>query len=75
MKIKAFRGLIYSNYDSEAALARELGWTRQKVNKISNGVKVPNLQEVDALSKALKTNPNDLVQIFLTSQSPNGQPA
>lgn len=72
-KVRAFRGLIYANFDSEAEFARKLNWPRQKVHKISNGVKQPDLQEIDEMSKTLDVPPNELLQIFLDYKSPNRQ--
>lgn len=64
-KIKELRGIIYSLFDSEADLARSLGWTKQRINKITNGVKVPDLQEVQALSHALNRPLEEIANIFL----------
>lgn len=72
-KVREFRGLIYSKFDSESELARHLNWPRQKLNKITNGVRQPDLQEIDALSKPLGVTPNQLMQIFLRYSSPDRQ--
>lgn len=64
-RIHEFHSIVASLYDSEALLARDLGWTRQRLNKISNGVKQPNLQEVDTLSAVLHVEPGELIAIFL----------
>lgn len=74
-KVKAFRGLIYSTFDSETEFARALGWTRQAVNKLSNGNKQPNLSEIDAMAKVLNVSELELMHIFLANSSPNGQRA
>ena len=72
-KVRRFRGLIYSNFDSEADFARALGWTRQAVSKISNGIKQPDLGEIDEIAKALNMSRNEIVEIFLYRKSPNEQ--
>lgn len=72
-KDKELRLLILSQYDSEADLARSIGWTRQRLNKITNGVKVPNVQEVNELAKALKVSTDTITKIFLKTKSPNRQ--
>ena len=64
-KNKKFRLLILSKYDSEAALARKLNWAKQKLNKMTNGIKLPNVQEVNELSKALDVTTDTIIQIFL----------
>lgn len=72
-KVKAFRSLVYSKFDSEAQFARAMGWERQRVNKLSNGVRQPNLEEVDTMAKALCVSPMELMYIFLENKSPNRQ--
>lgn len=74
-RVKEFRGLIYSKFNSEAEFARALGWQRQAVNKLSNGNKQPNLIEIDAMAKVLQVSEIDLMHIFLAYSSPNGQQA
>ena len=74
-KVTELRGLIYAKYDTEAELAQELGWTRQRLNLITNGRKEPDLEEVAALAGALGKSVEDMVYIFLRHRSPNGQPA
>ena len=73
-KINELRGLIYSRYNSEAQLANELGWTRQRLNNITNGLKMPDLDEVVALSEKLDLPVDDTVQLFLRHKSPFEQP-
>lgn len=72
-KVKAFRGLIYSKFDSEAEFARAMGWQRQKVSKLSNGTRQPNLEEIDIMAKTLEVTELELFHIFLANKSPNGQ--
>ena len=72
-KVNEIRGLIYSRYDSEAQLAQDLGWTRQRLNAITNGQKEPDLDEIYALSQKLETPIEEIIYIFLRHKSPNGQ--
>lgn len=72
-KVKELRGLIYSKYDSEAELAKKIGWPRQKINKITNGNKEPNIDEIAVLSNALGKSIGDIAEIFLRYRSPNEQ--
>ncbi|MCL2197288.1 MAG: helix-turn-helix domain-containing protein [Defluviitaleaceae bacterium] len=72
-KVRELRGLIYKYYDTEAAFARELGWTRQQLNKITNGKKTPSISEVDILSEKLSVPIEYMAQIFLPTKSTNGQ--
>lgn len=73
-KVKALRGLIYAQFDSETDLARQLNWPKQRLNKITNGIKEPNVEELYALSSALGVPIGDMAQIFLRCKSPNEQP-
>ncbi len=50
-KVKELKGLIYSKFNSESDLARHLGWARQKLNKITNGIKEPDITELNELAK------------------------
>ncbi len=74
-KIAALRGLIYSQYETETQLAQELGWTKQRLNVITNGTREPTLAETAALAGKLGTSVEEMVNIFLRQKSPNGQPA
>lgn len=67
-----FSGKIHARFDSESAFARHLGWSRQRMWKISHEMKVPDLFELDAMSKALGCSISDLAHIFLPSESPTG---
>ena len=72
-KVLELRGMIYGKYESEAALAADLGWSRQRLNKITCGIKEPDLEEVSALAGALDQPIETIVQIFLRSKSPDRQ--
>ena len=64
-------GLIHKNYDSESEMAISMGWSRQRLNRITNGKKVPDLFEVKSIADALHTSFMDVAHIFLPSESPN----
>ena len=72
-KNKKLRGLIYSRYDSEAEFAKAIGWSRQRLSRITNGVKEPNVEDINILAGGLNLNVGDIVEIFLKSKSPNGK--
>lgn len=71
-KILPLRGLIHGKYTSEAACAREMGWTRQKLNKLTTGKKIPDIAELKTLSVTLGVSIDLLANIFLSDKSPNG---
>lgn len=73
-KILELNGLIHRKYDNEARMADAMGWQRQRLNKITNGDKPPSLEDIEALSVALDEPVMTIVDIFLRTKSPNGQP-
>lgn len=72
-KIVELRGLIYGKYETETQLAKELGWTKQRLNLITNGSREPDLEEVVALAGKLNKSVEEMIYIFLRHKSPNGQ--
>lgn len=72
-KVREFRSLIYKHYDTETQFAEKLNWPRQKLNKLTNGKKMPDIQELDELSKGLNVSVSLLADIFLNQSSPNEQ--
>lgn len=57
--------LILDQYRSEAAFAAHLNWSRQRLNKITNGVRLPTIDEVNTLSHELDVPVDRLIHIFL----------
>ncbi len=72
-KVRELCGLIHSKFDTEADLARELGWNRQKLNRITNGTREPDLAEAAALAAALGVSIDRVANIILCYKSPNRQ--
>lgn len=72
-KVRELRSLIYRHYDSEADMAKRIGWPRQRLSKITNGTKEPDVTELSAIAGALETSIEEVAQIFLRYQSPNRQ--
>lgn len=64
-------GLIHANYDNESAMAQAMGWSRQRLNRITTGKRLPDLNEVQALADALNTSFSSMAQIFLGGESTN----
>lgn len=71
-KVLALKGMIHSKFDSEAQVADAMGWSRQKLNKITNGRMEPDLNDVQALAAALGVSFMDVARIFLPTESPDG---
>lgn len=72
-KIRELCGLIHSKYDTEADFARDLGWPRQRLNKITTGAKEPDLHETAEIAAKLDASLEDIAAIFLRNKSPNEQ--
>lgn len=72
-KILELNGLIHRKYDNESQMADAMGWSRQRLNKITNGDKAPSLDEIESMSIALEEPVMNIVDIFLRLKSPNGQ--
>lgn len=70
-KIMALNGLIHSVFPSETAMAAEMGWSRQRLNKITTGMKEPDLDDVQSISAVLGVPFMQVAQIFLDAKSPN----
>lgn len=70
-KVLDLRGMIYSKFDNESQAADAMGWSRQRLNKITSGNKEPDLFEVKALADVLGVPFMDVAQIFLQPESTN----
>ena len=62
-------GLIHSKFDSETAMANAMGWSRQRLNRITTGKKVPDLSEVKDIANVLDTSFMAVAHIFLGEES------
>ena len=69
---KELKSLIYREFDTEKACAEHMGWTSQRLNKISTGKKEPSVSEVIAFARAVNRPVDYVAQIFLRMASPNG---
>lgn len=67
------KDMITAEYGKETALAARLGWTRQRLNKITTGRKMPDIEELNDLAGALHKPINEMILIFLPQKSPNEQ--
>lgn len=53
-------------------MAKKLGWTRQRLNKITTGAHEPDIYEAAALAGVLNISVDGIADIFLRHKSPNG---
>ena len=63
---------IRNDYGTEAELARHLGWSRQKVNRITKEHHKPSIIGATQLAAALRVPVEEIIEIFLPERSPNG---
>lgn len=65
--------MIQKGYKSQAEMARKIGWSRQKMNKIATGRQKPDITDLNLLANALGCEVIVLLNIFLQQESTNGQ--
>lgn len=63
--------IINAKYRSEAEFARAMGWSRQKMNKITTGKQLPDIAELNSMAEMLDVGTTDLLRAFLLEQGPN----
>lgn len=59
------RSMIHGRFISEAKCADALMWTRQKLNKITTGRKMPDIVELSELASVLGKSLQELAEIFV----------
>ena len=64
------KAVIYGKFQTETACAAQMGWPRQRLNKIVQGKKEPTASELDAIAKATGTAIDSIAEIFLIYWSP-----
>ena len=67
------RSLIYGQFRTAADMARQMEWGKQKLHRIANGKQEPNLNDLSAMAQVLGKPLMEMVDIFLSGQSPFGQ--
>lgn len=61
------RDMIREKFRSEAECARKMGWSRQRLNKITTGKKMPDIAELNCIAAVLERNADELLHIFLAT--------
>ncbi|MCL2437317.1 MAG: helix-turn-helix transcriptional regulator [Clostridiales bacterium] len=64
-KITELRSLIYGKFDSQTEFAERLGWSKQRLSKITSGRKEPSIREVSAISQGLGIDIAVVARIFV----------
>ncbi len=72
-KVFELSALIHGKFRTDADFAKALGWSRQRIYKIVNGLKDPSLDEAISIAKVLEEPLNEIANIFLRYKSPNGE--
>lgn len=49
-RISGFIGLIYEKFKNQTECANALGWKKQKLNRIANGISKPDVDDVNNLA-------------------------
>ncbi len=62
--------IIHARYSSEAEFTRAMGWSRQKMNKITTGKQLPDITELNKMAELLDVDAADLLAVFLPEQVP-----
>lgn len=58
--------VIVAKFGSEAACARALGWPRQRLNKITGGSMLPDVNDVNALADVLGITAGEVCNFFIS---------
>jgi len=64
-KIYELRSIIYGKFDSQTKLADALGWSKQRISKISSGKKEPSIREAHRIAEVLEMDIATVVEIFV----------
>lgn len=64
-KVFELSALIHGKFRTDSDFAKELGWPRQRLYKIVNGIKSPSLDEAIEIAKALEEPLQEIADIFL----------
>lgn len=70
-KIMNLNGLIHGQFKSEAEFAEKLGWSRQRLHKITTGEQAPSLEDVRDIANGLGVPFMMVANIFLEYGSTN----
>jgi len=72
-KISELRSLIYGKFDSQTDFATALGWSKQRLSKVTSGKKEPSISEVFEIANGLGVDISVAVRIFVQFWTANGQ--
>lgn len=70
---ESIKDVIYGKFQTETACAAQMGWPRQRLNKITQGKKEPSVSEIGQIALTTGVDYKKIVEIFLTYWLPDGQ--
>ena len=68
MPVNELRSMIRTRFQSEAEFARVMGWSRQKINKITTRKQLPDIAELNQMAEMLDVGAPVLLRVFLPKQ-------
>lgn len=70
MNLVTLKGAVLSKYNSVSNFAKAVGWSRNKTQRIINGVQEPKPSEIKKISEVLEIPNQDMfMSIFFNSMS------
>lgn len=72
MNTTELRVEIIRKFNTQAELAKELGWTENKMSKMMQGKYIPDLNEVISIADKLSLESGRFLEIFLDKKLPYG---
>lgn len=69
MEVNRFRGEIYARFPDASAFSEKLGWSRQKLSNIVNGIREPKLSEVQDMALVMEMDVGEVASFFLHEKS------
>lgn len=64
-RIGGLTGLIYAKFRSQTECAKALGWQKQKLSRIVNGVSKPDVDDVNALANVFDKPVNEITEFWV----------
>ena len=64
-RIRGLTGLIYEKFKNQTECAKALGWQKQKLNRIVNGISKPDVDDVNALAYVLDKPVNEITGFWV----------
>lgn len=72
MNLNILKGSIYTKFKNQKAFADAIGWHPNKVTRLVQGQFTPDVNQAAEISRVLNLSSDVHLQIFLPTQSPNG---